>query len=269
MRSCVCVVCAAAAIALSSTWAAADEKDVCLNASEQAQVLRDQQRLLLARAQLLVCARDVCPAVVRKDCDEVLADVMHRMPSIVVRATGERGEDVADAVVVIDGQRVAGHLDGKPITLDPGERTLHVETSEGRAVEQQIVLAQGEHERLFTVNLRGAPSASAKGSGQRIAGIVIGVSGLAGIAVGGVFGALALGDKNTQVTDCASNAQCPNPTGAAGAHNDAVTTGTVSTIAFIAGGALLVTGVVLLFTAPSKHLTVGWTGLGAVMRGEF
>ncbi len=259
----------AAAIVGYGAIAHADEKDVCVAASEAAQVLRDQQQLLAARKQLLVCARDVCPAPVRKDCDEVLADVMRRTPSIVVRATGPKGEDVVDAAVSVDQRRVAARLDGAPITLDPGEHTLHIETSASHMGEQHVVLAQGEHERLITVELRDAPAPPSAGGAQRVVGIIVGVAGIAGIAVGSAFGAIAIGDKNTQVADCPSNSQCPNPAGALAAHNDANTTGTVSTVAFIAGPLLLATGLVVFFTAPHRHITVGVSGVGAVVRGEF
>lgn len=91
-------------------------------------------------------------------------------------------------------------------------------------------------------------------SGRRTAGLVLGGTGLVGLAMGGVFGVLALVNENE------ANKVCTGSTCAAGsdgvAHSDrAVTFGTVSTVGFVAGGVLLATGAVLYFTAPSTGQT--------------
>src|SRR5262245_57907091 len=46
----------------------ADGKKVCLAQHEQSQVLRRDNKLTEARAALLACAQDACPASVRADC---------------------------------------------------------------------------------------------------------------------------------------------------------------------------------------------------------
>jgi len=89
------------------------------------------------------------------------------------------------------------------------------------------------------------------GATQRTIGYVVGAVGVVGLAVGGYFGYRAL-DLNKQ-----SKAECraddPNACTSEGAatRKDAQTAATVSTVASIGGGALLASGLTLVFTAPS------------------
>ncbi len=92
---------------------------------------------------------------------------------------------------------------------------------------------------------------SSRGSAQRTIGLVVGGVGVVGLGVGVVTGLIAIG-KNSDSKDA-----CPNDGGCASsdavdANSSAKTFGTVSTIAFIAGGVGVVTGAILLLTAPSS-----------------
>lgn len=100
--------------------------------------------------------------------------------------------------------------------------------------------------------------------------IGIGV-GAAGLVVGGVTAGLASGKKSTIDSDpnCQSNHCAPSESGLVNSYNQLRT---VSSIGFIAGGVLAVTGVTLLLTAP--HPTQAgaglWFGVGSVgVAGRF
>ncbi len=85
---------------------------------------------------------------------------------------------------------------------------------------------------------------------QRIAGVsVAGGAGLAGLAVGAVFGVKALSQNGDSKAQCQPQdpALC-NPTGAA-LYKDAVTSAHVSTGSLVAGGAAVVAGLVVFLTA--------------------
>jgi hypothetical protein len=85
---------------------------------------------------------------------------------------------------------------------------------------------------------------------QRIAGLVIGATGLAGLGVGGVFGALALGAYgDSEEGPCDAQNRCTSE--GLELRDTADVDATVSTIGFIAGGVLVAGGVVLVLTAPS------------------
>jgi hypothetical protein len=111
------------------------------------------------------------------------------------------------------------------------------------------------------------PPASSNGSGMRTAGLVIGGVGVAGIVVGAVTGILAMGNESDSKNRC-PNTTCTDATGV-NENNSASTQATISTIGFVAGGALVVTGAVLFLVAPKSHATT--TALRivpAVGRGE-
>jgi hypothetical protein len=96
-----------------------------------------------------------------------------------------------------------------------------------------------------------------RSNGQRVAGAVLAGVGAAGLAMGGVFGVLAL-TKNNQALEpanCPTSTMC-NANGIALTSN-ARTFATGSTVAFIAGGAVLVLGGVLFFTAPKSKKESG------------
>ena len=93
---------------------------------------------------------------------------------------------------------------------------------------------------------------SKDGSGQKTIGYVVGAIGVAGIAVGAVTGLIAIGKNNDSKKECPNDGACASKD-AVDAHDSAKTFGTVSTIAFIAGGVAVATGAVLIFTAPPSR----------------
>jgi hypothetical protein len=115
----------------------------------------------------------------------------------------------------------------------------------------------------------------APGHGLRVAAVVVGSAGVAGIGVGAVFGLLSLSKHNDATKACPPpGTTCPTSEGA-GLWNDAYSLGNVSTVAFVAGGVALATGVVLWLVAPRRTETAGTAaqlvvGPGTVaMRGQW
>ena len=94
--------------------------------------------------------------------------------------------------------------------------------------------------------------------------------GVGGIAVGSIFGLQTISNKKKADETCEDTACTSNEGVTAG--NDAHQAGTISTIAMIAGGALLAGGVVLWLTAPSRDSATTEVGLlpsGVVLRRSF
>lgn len=116
---------------------------------------------------------------------------------------------------------------------------------------------------------------------QRIAAVIVGGLGLAGVVVGAVFGAKASSNWSDAVSHC-RNAQTNlcDPDGVS-LGSDARGAATVSTIGFVGGGVALAGAAVLWFTsrpaaapAGSKEAfslapVVGPQGASAVIRGSF
>lgn len=130
---------------------ASEDTRACVTASTQGQTDRDEGRLLAAREQLLSCAREVCPGIVRKSCADWLSELAGRIPSVVVRVQEADQRDVTRVSVSLDGRSIA--LDGRPLQLDPGTHTLFVEAPDRPPVERTFLLAEREQGRLLVVEL--------------------------------------------------------------------------------------------------------------------
>ena len=158
-----------------------------------------------------------------------------------------------------DGLRVRVDDDGLDASLWGVARAVvsgqHVvsATMPGREPWQTVVVATGQSTRVVTVPelaatvIEHAPPAR-DGSAQRTVGFVIAASGGAGLVLGSVFGGVAFARKG----DAQSLQTGPSPAPFEAAKADAQAWAAASTVAFIAGAALLAGGVVLFWSAPSR-----------------
>jgi hypothetical protein len=230
----------------------------CLAASEAWIPNRESHHLRDARAELLVCASPSCPHDVREECARHVPEINAAIPTIVFEAKTTTGKDLPGVTVSIDGAPFATKLDGTSLEIEPGEHNVRAEASGVPAVEQVVVVNEGDkarHERI-TFHVPGEPTSQtvvvvrprSHGS-QRIIGIVVGSIGLAGIAAGAVLGAVATSDWSQVKAECPMLTQCSVPDAYA-LHDTTVTLGWASTAAFIAGGAALVAGIVIFVTTP-------------------
>jgi hypothetical protein len=128
-----------------------EEMKTCAAAAEKAQRFRNDGKLKDAREQLVVCARNVCPGVIRKDCEPWLSELDTRLPTLVISAKDGAGKDLVDIRVTIDGALVASKLDGKAIPIDPGPHTFKYERDGSAAVETNVVVREGEKGRVLDV----------------------------------------------------------------------------------------------------------------------
>jgi hypothetical protein len=110
------------------------------------------------------------------------------------------------------------------------------------------------------------PPAAHAGGTQRMVGIVLGGAGVAGLVVGGIFGGVASG-KNSDAKRLCPTTQCTSAEGVKD-NDDAKSAATVSTVAMVAGGALLAGGLVLFFTAPKGGNETAIQVAPAFGRGE-
>lgn len=119
----------ALALALIPETALADPpptKSACAAANESAQHAWQAHQLLRARADLLACVTDTCPAPVRQDCARRLDEVEVSTPSIVFEIRDVAGGDVPRASISIDGEPPAPNS-GAAVDLDPGEHSIRFE----------------------------------------------------------------------------------------------------------------------------------------------
>jgi hypothetical protein len=188
-----------------------------------------------------------------------------------------------DVRVIRDGIELMAASLGMPLPLDPGEHVVTTQVAGGPVVEQRITLARGERKTVevevkvaepelvaapspappppsrpatmapsATVSAaRSAPSAStvdAGMSGRRIGAFIAGGLGVAGLALGGVTGAVALSKKSTIEEHCLGTVCDAEGKAAA---DDAKLPGLLSTVGFGVGIAGLTAGIALWWTEPS------------------
>ena len=276
MRSARLAACAVAILTLvPATGHAAPTKEQCLEANSQAQRLRRESKLTAAREQLESCGDPGCPAIVRSDCNARLDEIQKAQPTLVLDIKNRAGDDLTDVQVTVDGQPFAAKLDGTAVPMDPGPHTFVFEAAGFEAVTKTLVLKETEKGRRERVVLRKAaavatePPSTAPATAQpdepapleashglgtrRWLGIAVGTVGLAGVAVGGVFGLMASSEWSAQQSACGSASACSDHSGAVTHHANMTTDGAISTWAFIGGGVLVATGALLFLTAPSRY----------------
>jgi hypothetical protein len=198
-----------------------------------------------------------------------------------------------------DGVEVGAAVWGTPIPIDPGDHTIDAAAPAkktwsttakvGAAAEQAHVVIPSLQDEpgpsgasaqvtpapvattpaptaVVSTPSAATPPAESDGSTQRKIGIVVGGLGLVGIAVGGVFGGIAMGNESNSKTLCPTTV-CSN-VAAVQDDSNATNQALVSTVAMIAGGAVLVTGVVVYLTAPKKKAVTGLRVIPAFGAGE-
>ena len=151
----------------SSLPAFAQDKEACVASSESAQKLRSQKKLKAARKEILKCAQDACPAVVKKDCVTWLAEVDDSMPTVILSAKDGAGNDVTDVRVLIDGEPLTEKLEGSPVAVDPGLHTFRFEPLGAKTpgivpVESKILVRETEKNRVVSVTLGEKPKVADK-----------------------------------------------------------------------------------------------------------
>jgi hypothetical protein len=126
------MVVAAVAMAWSSS-ARADDRVVCVTASERGQRLRDEGKLRAARQDFIDCSRATCPLIVTRDCNQWLSELDVSLPSIVFSARDAVGNDLVEVRVLIDGSPLVETLDGRAVPVDLGVHALRSNAPAGRS----------------------------------------------------------------------------------------------------------------------------------------
>jgi hypothetical protein len=255
-------------------------KAQCIDANTQAQSLRRDGKFTQARAQLQKCGDGACPAIIRDDCTDRLDELEKAQPTIVFDGKDGDGHDLVAVAVTADGQPFADKLQGTALRIDPGAHTFVFTAANQPPVTQTFVIREGEKQRHETIVI-GKPTApaapiapatpaptratpdvppdhpSSSGLGtQKLLGIGIGGLGVLGLGVGTVFGVLASSAWSNAKNACGGDiSHCADPSTANSDKNTTNLDGTLSTVGFIAGGALVAAGAVLFFTAHTESST--------------
>lgn len=197
-------------------------KAACAAAFEKAQELQNESKLVEAREQFLACSAEDCPEVVRKECNAALPALESSLPSLVLGARDDKGNDIIDAKVEIDGTVVASRLEGKPLAVNPGPHTLRFSLPNAPAVEKTVVVRVGEKNRVVAVDVKpgaaaakpaenepDAPDAPSSGpSGKRIGAFVLGGLGVVSLGAFAILGVKGKGDLSDLQNGCGKTHSC-------------------------------------------------------------
>lgn len=191
-----------------------DERQQCFASYEQAQRDRLAGKLQAARSQLVQCARDECPDLLRSDCVRWLSEVEASLPTVVFSVRGRDGCSATQVRVYADAQLVAQQLDGKALALDPGAHHFRFELADGTSIQRRFVVLEGEKTQAIDASfappgvscardLSGAvPDPTDAAERPTPAAVYwIGGAGLAAVTVGAVFGAVGLAER-ADLQDC-------------------------------------------------------------------
>jgi hypothetical protein len=240
----------------------------CISANESAIRLRSEGKFVSARDQTLMCASPSCPTVIRDVCVQRIATLDATAPTIVFEVKGADGLELTDVMVTMDGRPLAERLDGSAIVVDPGDHVFTFAAAGQSSLVEHVLVSPRDKGRRESVVLgrastaRSEPDAPSARPGhlgdtpkppglglQRALGLTLGGVGIAAIGVGSVFGALTFSAWSSAKNACGASgtSNCPasNSATATSDRNSAETEGTISTIAFIAGGLLVASGVTL------------------------
>ena len=136
----------------------------CIAADTDGQSLRLAGKLLRARKRLAGCAAASCPAIVRDDCVERIADLEVAQPTVVFTATNGDGRSLAAVRLTVDGVVVANRLDGRPVPVDPGEHLFAFDALGRVGAQMRLTLYEGEKRVRHAVVLH-------TGSGDPVAAV--------------------------------------------------------------------------------------------------
>ncbi len=257
MRRVVGTVLLAAGLALAFGGTARADDASCVTAAEQSLTLRKSEKLHDALKQLAICVDPACPTEVKEECKRRIINIDAVMPSIILAAKDPTGNDLGAVSVSMDGAPLTTMLDGRPLSVDPGEHAFRFEVQGQPPIDKTLVIREGEKDRRESIVIGTAPppttpeQAPSFWNAQRALGLVSGGVGVVGIGLGVVFGAFAISSQNQEKTDCPAP-NCLHYEQSLTDYDYANRNATAATIAFIVGGVLAAGGVVLWFTAPKK-----------------
>jgi hypothetical protein len=202
-RAISCVLCVLAVSAGGP--ARAEEKKACFEAYERGQRLRRASELRASAKELSTCAREACPAMIRKECSQWLEEVDNALPSLIFAVTGPDGHDVTDVKVSMDGEVLVTSLSATAVPVDPGAHRFRFEREGLPTIEQEHVIREGEKLRRLSASFATgqepaepvgpAPSDRAEPT-TRPTPMIVYVLGGVGVAALGGFGFFALSGVN-------------------------------------------------------------------------
>jgi hypothetical protein len=236
--------------------------------------LIDAQEAFLSVARIPVRPEETPrSAEARRESAKLAEETRARIPSLIIKVTGVPTDTVA---VTVDGAAVPSQALAAPRFVDPGTHAISARSTTGGTAETSVDLKEGESRTVeLTIVFKGTapgavqapptgtmwnapatttspPHSSGGMSTMRMLGLVSGGVGVAGLVVGGIFGAMAGSASSDQQSACPSPTNCPNHAQALTDHSNFATDSTIEVTGFVAGGVLLAAGVTMFVLGGSN-----------------
>ncbi len=189
------LLCVTALLATHRVARAADAD--CATEAESGFDLRDSGQWRGAMRAFQACARESCPRVVRDDCRKGLIEIRAQGAHVVVHVRDEKGRDVVDARVTVDGAEIGNDERMNGILVDRGTHRVRAYHSGFLDAAEDVVVVAADKTRPVELVLRSSSPTSVPtvaGFGEqpappaRTVPIVVGSVGLAAMVAFGVVG---------------------------------------------------------------------------------
>ncbi|MFO7178678.1 MAG: hypothetical protein DIU78_008280 [Pseudomonadota bacterium] len=182
-----------------------------------------------------------------------IAELEREVPKLVVEV---RDRTTPGLRVEFDGTPLAPNHFGQVLEAEPGTHTLVASAPGREPFHATVELTLGQTHTVAIPELAEAPAPADAGTQteldtRRILAIASGAVGVAGVAVGTVFGFRSMSKKSDADRHC-DGSQCTTQEGVR-LREEAISAGNVSTVAFVIGAAGLAGGAVLWLTAPDSQ----------------
>jgi hypothetical protein len=125
----------------------------CIKASIDAQEMRSAGRWASAKEALAICSDPACPAMIRHDCSQWMAEITAATPTIVLGAVDASGTDLTDFQVFVDNTEMTSRVSAQAIPVDPGAHVVRYVRAGSTPVERQFVVREGEKARSLVVTM--------------------------------------------------------------------------------------------------------------------
>lgn len=178
------------------------DKAACVAAYEKGQNERKSGALKSAKQEFSICADAACPDVTKGDCTTWSAELDASIPTVTFIVKDESGADLTAVAVSVDGAPLASSVGSTSVVVDPGSHRFRFEAAGLPAVEQTVLLREGEKNRQISVVLKAADGAEAGGKISPATWVLAGVGG-AGLIAFGVLGGIGLGEQTDAEDTCA------------------------------------------------------------------
>lgn len=199
------------------------------------------------------------------------------------------GSVVSGLEVRLNGTPLPAAVWGTAVPVDPGTQHIQVSAPGHRTYASDLVVSEGAGQQTLEIPAlepeprvavsanapAAAPAAAAPSSPvaapstQRVVGYVVGGTGVASVVLGSIFGLRAISKNSDSKDYCRTDTLCSSH--GLALRDDARDAAKVSTITFVAGAALVATGLTMVLTAPSSREQaqgVATAGRGFVPRLE-